>query len=126
MENQVDVMNNRIKNFTSNNKIDLISNGNVDDSCLSKRKLHLNKKGKSVLANNYIRYLNWLFNHSGTNIHSTGYDTGKADIFSEIKNLRLDYLKNVIVTYINIEINWTIYMQFCPIMLTFYALLKQS
>ena len=32
-----------------------LDNSNIDDSCLGMRKLHLNKKGKSMLAMNLIK-----------------------------------------------------------------------
>ena len=57
MENKVKLMNDRIKKFATNNTIALINHNNIDDSCLSTKKLHLNKKGNSYLANNFIKYL---------------------------------------------------------------------
>ena len=58
MESKVKLMNDRIKKFTTKNKIDLVNHENIDESCLSQKKLHLNKKGNSYLANNLINYLN--------------------------------------------------------------------
>ena len=36
-------------------KVKTLNNSNIDDSCLGMRKLHLNKKGKAMLAVNLIK-----------------------------------------------------------------------
>ena len=56
-QKQVVTMNERLKKFTGKNNIDFIENTNINDSCLSRSKLHLNKKGNSCFANNLINYL---------------------------------------------------------------------
>lgn len=56
-EKKVTESNSRLKKFCVKNNIDFISNNNIDDSCLSTKKLHLNKRGNSYLANNFINYL---------------------------------------------------------------------
>ena len=46
-----------IKQLCKPNKLDLIDNLNIKDQKLSgKKKLHLNDAGKSLLANNFIKY----------------------------------------------------------------------
>ena len=57
-EKNVSLMNERLEKFTTKNNIDFINNHNVNESCLSRSKLHLNRKGNSVLANNFITYVN--------------------------------------------------------------------
>ena len=49
--------NSRLSKFCSKNKMDIIENENLDGSCLSFKKLHLNKKGNSYLANNFSDFL---------------------------------------------------------------------
>ena len=56
-DQKVDTMNERLKRFTNNNNIDLIDHANIGESLLNPKKLHLNKKGYSYLANNFISYL---------------------------------------------------------------------
>ena len=51
-------MNERLKKFAIKNKISYIEHKNINDSCLSAGKLHLNKKGKSLLAKNFANHLN--------------------------------------------------------------------
>ena len=54
---KVGTMNERLKKFTNKNNIDLICHTNIDESLLNPKKLHLNKKGYSYLANDFINYL---------------------------------------------------------------------
>ena len=51
-------MNDRLRKFATKNKLVYIENKNIDETCLSKGKLHLNRKGKSILANNFKKALN--------------------------------------------------------------------
>ena len=46
-----------LKQFCKTNKLNLIKNSNIKDQKLyGKKKLHLNNAGKSLLANNFIKY----------------------------------------------------------------------
>ena len=46
-----------IKQFCKTNNLDLIDNSNIkDQKFYGKKKLHLNDTGKSLLANNFIKY----------------------------------------------------------------------
>ena len=49
--------NNLIKEMCRKNNIHWIDNGNIDESCLGRGKLHLNKKGLSYLANNLKNFI---------------------------------------------------------------------
>ena len=51
------VLNNTISELARQNCLKLISNNNIDSSCLSKRKLHLNKKGLAKLAINIKNHI---------------------------------------------------------------------
>ena len=56
IEKKVIEFNSRLSKFCSKNKIDIIENKNLDGSCPSFKKLHLNK-GNSYLANNFLDFL---------------------------------------------------------------------
>ena len=43
--------------FCKKNKIDIIDNKNLDDSCLNYKHLHLNMKGSFYLEYNFLDYL---------------------------------------------------------------------
>ena len=51
-------LNSEIEMLCKANKIDFINNDNIDEGCLSRRKLHLNQKGTSCLAKNLKNYIN--------------------------------------------------------------------
>ena len=57
MPNKVSSLNNGLKTLCMRNQIEFIDNSNLDVSCLGMKKLHLNKKGNSYLANNFNKYL---------------------------------------------------------------------
>ena len=57
LENRAAVLDKELMRFCDDNLIDFISNENIDETCLGKRKLHLNRKGDSYLAVNFIEYL---------------------------------------------------------------------
>ena len=50
-------VNSRLKNFCTQKKIDFIDNTNIKEEHLGNKKLHLNKRGNTVLANNLLKYL---------------------------------------------------------------------
>ncbi len=57
MSNKVNELNRSFKKLAKEQGIPIIDNSNVDISCLSARKLHLNKKGDSTLARNFVNFL---------------------------------------------------------------------
>ena len=57
IDKKVETFNIKLSKFYKNNKIDIMNNKNSDDSCLNCKQLHLNRKGNSYLANNFLDYL---------------------------------------------------------------------
>ena len=53
----VSALNSEIKRFANTRKISVIDNSNLDVSCLSRKKLHLNEKGNSYLARNFLNFI---------------------------------------------------------------------
>ena len=53
--------NSRLKNFCRQKKINVISNDNAKEEHLGIKKLHFNRKGKSIFANNLLNFIegNW-------------------------------------------------------------------
>ena len=49
--------NNRLEKYCKGNEFFFVDNNNIDTSCLSKTKLHLNRKGTSDLANNFRKHI---------------------------------------------------------------------
>ena len=56
IEKKVSSLNTRLKNLCTRNQLYFIENDRVDASCLGKKKLHLNIKGNSILARNFVNY----------------------------------------------------------------------
>ena len=56
IEKKVIEFNSRLSKFCIKIKIDIVESENLDGSCLSFKKLHLNKKGNSYLANNFLDF----------------------------------------------------------------------
>ena len=50
-------INSCLKNYCQQKHLDFIDNSNILEEHLGNRKLHLSKRGNSVLANNFIKYL---------------------------------------------------------------------
>ena len=57
IDKKVETLNIKLSKFCKKNKINTIYNKNLDDSCLNYKQLHLNRKGNSYLANNFLDYL---------------------------------------------------------------------
>ena len=56
MKVDINKANNEIKNLATQLNLKVIENTNIDVSCLGKKKLHLNQRGNSLLAGNFIRF----------------------------------------------------------------------
>ena len=56
----VETFNIKFSKFYKKNKIDIIDNKNLYDSCLNYKQLHLNRKGNYYLANNFLDYFDCL------------------------------------------------------------------
>ena len=50
--------NHQLKQICSQRKWKFIDNDHIDDSCLNSSKLHLNKKGSTYLASNFLKKIN--------------------------------------------------------------------
>ena len=50
-------LNSRLKDYCQKNNLGFIDNSNLDESCLDFKKLHLNRKGNSLLARNILNHL---------------------------------------------------------------------
>ena len=57
MSKRIANLNKRIKKFCAERNLQTIEHDNIDFSCLATKRLHLNKRGDSILANNFINFL---------------------------------------------------------------------
>ena len=97
-ENKVLEFNIRVSKFCNKNKIDIIEHKNLDGSCLSFKKLHLNK-GNSYLANNLLGFLHsfWF----GKSLPASPKTVVPS--LEGLYNLRAFYPKKMILSYINVN-----------------------
>lgn len=58
LNGKITKVNSSLRNFCQSNDIDFICNDNLDEDCLNRGGLHLNKKGILDLANNFRTYIN--------------------------------------------------------------------
>ena len=99
IEKKVTEFNSWLSKFCSKNKIDIIENENLDGSCLSFKKLHLNKKGNPYLANKFLDFLHSFW-------FGKSLIASPKTLVSSLKglyNLRAFYPKNIILSYINVN-----------------------
>jgi len=125
MCNKIDVLNKSLRKLAKEEEILIVDNSNIDTACLSARQLHLNRKGVSTLARNFINFLdniwiqhaipdNVLPNYDQNSEHESiiGVDTSNGtsgyiesqyvvnmeantDCFEEMKMLRLNTPKKL-------------------------------
>ena len=50
-------LNDELNKFCNERNLGVVQNGNVENSCLAKKKLHLNQKGLKRLALNFKSFL---------------------------------------------------------------------
>ena len=56
-DKKVQDVNNRLKNYCSQTNIEYIESHNIKEEHLGKKKLHLNKRGNTIFANNLLKLL---------------------------------------------------------------------
>ena len=61
LDKKVVEVNSRLKNFCAQKNINFIDNTIVKEEHLGNKKLHLNKRGNTVLVNNLLKYLRSAF-----------------------------------------------------------------
>ena len=57
LKKKVSKLNNKLKTFCHDKGLELIDHSNINDDCLATKRLHLNKRGDSFLANNFLKFL---------------------------------------------------------------------
>ena len=57
-EKRINESNNHLKNYCEQNNCGFIDNSNIEESFLSQKKLHMSKKGSSILAKNILNHMN--------------------------------------------------------------------
>ena len=58
MPKKVKNLNRKLKDTCNKHQIKMIDNSNIDAECLSAKNLHLNPRGNSMLARNFLNFIN--------------------------------------------------------------------
>ena len=108
--------NSRLKNYCAQTNIDYIDNNNIKKEHLGNKKLHLNKRGNTVFANNLLKYLRsslWGVDYlnclktvleSQNEYKSKSLDSSPDDPpFSSLKSVRRKNLSRIIFALLNIN-----------------------
>ena len=59
-KDKINDVSNKLKNYCNSAGMDFNDNSNIVGSCLSRGKLHLNRKGTAALAKNFCRFVRFL------------------------------------------------------------------
>ena len=93
-----------MENLCKGKGIKLINNDSIDDSCLSRSKLHLNKSGTALWVKAFSQALkpNWLrkCNDSVADKTTNFASANNTSNVSLLRNLRTKNPKNIIFSYI--------------------------
>ena len=61
LDKKVSDLNIKLKEFCQNNLVDYLPHENINESCLSTKKLHLSKKGTAIFTCNLKEYISNFF-----------------------------------------------------------------
>ena len=97
-----------MKSYCASVGIGFINNANINGSCLSRRKLHLNRKGFSLLAKIIASHVklkldNYLESSDGVFINAENNSPETLNEIFKLKNLWVQNPQNVIFSYLNIN-----------------------
>ena len=95
----METFNIKLSKFFKKNKIDIIDNKNLGDSCLNYKQLHLNRKGNSYLENNFLGYLDGVWQEKFLPVSNSSNVSWIKGLYS----LRIRYRKNIIISYLSIN-----------------------
>ena len=98
-DKKVEIFDIKLSRFCKKNKIDIIDNKNLNESCLNYEQLHLVRKGNSSLANNFLDYLDCVWHEKFLPVSNSSNVSSIKGLYS----LRKQYLKNIIISYLNIN-----------------------
>ena len=105
-------MNHRLKNYCSQTNIEYIENNNIEEENLGEKKLHLNKRGNTIFANNLLKFLRpnfWDVEFLNCFVESQEYKSDWLDIssddpsFSSLNSVWWKNLRRIMFAHLNIN-----------------------
>ena len=80
-----------------------IDNNNINEPCLNRGKLHLNRRGSSYLANNFKKFVESLWeSKSSAKVDINSHKHLKTEL-NDLRSLRIQNPRNIIFSYLNIN-----------------------
>ena len=101
-----------LKNYCKRKNINFVDNSNIIEEHLGSKKLHLNKRGNSILAKNILKFLRDSYWNDDILNCGMKYDQYKSKLPStsvnsvsvgSIRDVRKRYLKRIILGHLNIN-----------------------
>ena len=106
-EDKINETNRKLENLCKGKGMIFINDSNIDSTCLSRSKLHLNKRETSLLIKNFSKAVNsvWLTkeNDSGEVLNLTNSSSASFPRVSYLRNLRSKNAGNIIFSYLNLN-----------------------
>ena len=119
IDKKVETFNIKLSKFWKKNTIDIIDNKNLDDSCLNHKQLHLNRKGNSYLVDDFLDYLDCLWNEKCFPVSNSSNVSSIKGLYSLQYNAKLpkippNYNYFLLEHKLHLkQIKWPKYFNFC-------------
>ena len=99
----IERINEKLKRWCIGKGLTFIDNNNINESCLNRGKLHLNRRGSSYLANNFKKFIESLWeSKSSAKVYINSHKHLKTEL-NDLRSLRIQNPRNIIFSYLNIN-----------------------
>ena len=99
IDKKVAEVNSHLKNYCNQKNIEYIDNSNIKEDHLGVKKFHLNKKGNSVLAKNFLKYLRMYVKYTS----ELSEPSDEYVIFKSLRDIRIKNLNRIVFAHLNIN-----------------------
>ena len=103
---QIEEINGKLKRYYESKGCRFVENSNIDGGFLNRSKFHVNKEGMALLSRNIANVLKYIWypsNNNGEFIDTKISGNDEVSGLGTLKAVRLQNLKNIIFSYININ-----------------------
>ena len=99
----IERINEKLKGWSIGKCLTFIDNNNINEPCLNRDKLHLNRRGSSYLANNFKKFIESLWeSKSSAKVYINSHKHLKTEL-TDLRSLRIQNPHNIIFSYLNIN-----------------------
>ena len=118
LEDQINELNKKLENLWKAKGVQFVGNSNIKGSSLHRIKLHFNKSETALLTKHFAKIVNsdWLYRNIDEQVNNLTKDSSLiASNVSRLGNLRSKNSKNIIISYININLIRNKFENLCDI-----------